>query len=93
MSTIEFGTPMRNDKGVLQIQRHGKWADLSSLPAFARFKGHEDQLVKALQEAYKKSYKDGLRGKLSPAEWNKDLPDTWIFNDFGHIAHQIFPRH
>ena len=85
MSTIEWGAPMRNEKGIMQVKQGGKWVNITSLPGFRQYQGQETLFAKWIQEKYSK-YKASINKKISTAEANKSYPDTWIFNDFGHIT-------
>lgn len=89
LSTIVWGTPLRIEKGVVQVQQNGRWLNLSSFKAFEAGKKDEAGLLKELANIYQE-YKTAIGTLLTPAEKSQTLPDSWIFNDFGHLSIKYF---
>ena len=86
-STVLWGTPVREEKGVVQIQENGRWINLSSKPGFKGVK--ESDILNSIIEYYQ-SFKADLGPALTPAEKAQRIPKTWIFNDFGHLSIKYF---
>ena len=80
LSTIAWGTPMKFEKGVVYIQRQGKWTKLSSINSQWRNAGSEKELHDWLLAQYKSYNYKGTQLYQAP------FPDKWIFNDFGHVS-------
>lgn len=78
-SGIAWGTPLREYNKKVQIKRNGVWVDLSSIPAFSKYA--EKDVLKVLKESYASLMHDPML---------KELPDSWIYNDFGHISIKYF---
>ena len=51
-STIEWGTPLRDAKGIIQVEQNGRWINLSSFKAFESFKKDEPALLKLIADRY-----------------------------------------
>ena len=88
-STVVWGTPLRNEKGKIQINQNGLWTNLSSLKSFNDFQGKEEDLIKFIIDRYA-AFKRPLIDILTNAEVNDTIPKIWIFNDFGHLSIKYF---
>jgi hypothetical protein len=80
-STIPWGTPVRVDADAVYIKLNGAWKKLSStdprwLAPYRSFPKPELELRKAILDYY----------KTMAASFGTAIPDTWVFNDFGHIS-------
>jgi hypothetical protein len=84
-SGIKWGTPMRLKNDIVQINLSGKWVDLSKYDRISHWYygtttiAQYEALIKKTVEAYHK--------KLYGVE---KVPDSWIFNDFGHKSIRYF---
>jgi hypothetical protein len=91
-SGVEWGTPIRVENKKIQIQKNGVWTNLTSLTAFKKYKGNESDIIEKLKGLYEelKASFDKHPNVLSDAEKNSTLPNSWIFNDFGHVSIKYF---
>jgi hypothetical protein len=64
-SRIEWGSPLREQKGVIEVMVSGSWHPLNE---------------------YVKDSKEDLSNLYNDYYGKKELPKTWVFNDFGHIT-------
>lgn len=84
-STIPWGTPMRVDPDAIYIRLNNKWRKLSStdprwLADYKNSTNPEQDLKKMLLDYY----------KPMGAQYGKAIPDSWVFNDFGHVSIKYF---
>lgn len=75
-STIEYGTPMEERSGIIYIKKKGVWVKIREV---ARFRKMEDYIIVR-----------GIKKMNKFLTGSSDVPKTWIFNDFGHIAIKYF---
>jgi len=86
-STVLWGTPLRLENNIVQIKESGTWVPLKSKRGFSTFSNAE--IVQLVTDAYQ-NYKKDLGPLLTSAEKTRAIPDTWIFNDFGHLSIKYF---
>lgn len=84
-STIPWGTPMRIDPDAVYIKLNNKWRKLSSMDPrwLASYKSApkpELELRKMILDYY----------KPMGAYFGNSTPDSWVFNDFGHVSVKYF---
>jgi hypothetical protein len=80
-STLAWGTPLREYNGDVEYQSKGAWLSLTALWNLKHASSVTlipDNTVLAVKERY-----DRLYGEHK-------VPNTWVFNDFGHIACYVF---
>lgn len=76
-STVPWGTPMKIEPDAVYIKQYSVWKKLSATnPDWLKLYKSERALADAIQYEYDKM-KDGF---------GAPKPDTWVFNDFGHIS-------
>lgn len=75
-SSIEWGTPIREESGIIFIKKRGNWIKIRELASFRDMS--DTEIVAKL-----KYFSKGFTGF-------EIIPKTWIFNDFGHIAIKYF---
>lgn len=68
-SKVPWGTPLRKERGKLEVFMNGRWRPLSEYSS-----ADEDNI---------KRYANDLTGR-------SEVPDKWIFNDFGHMTCYYF---
>lgn len=64
-SMIEWGSPLRESNGIIEVMISGKWEPLKKYVPDSK-----DDLMNAYEDLFGK----------------KEMPETWVFNDFGHIT-------
>ena len=78
-SGIACGTPLREYNKKPQVKKNGVWVNLSSIAGFDKYAD------KDILDVLKKSY-----AALSHKTDLTTLPDSWMYNDFGHIKYKVF---
>jgi len=68
-SKVPWGTPLRKERGRLEVSMNGRWRSLSEYTS-------ADELAITIRNSQ-------LYGRF-------ELPDKWIFNDFGHMTCYYF---
>ncbi|KGN81289.1 hypothetical protein HW49_04265 [Porphyromonadaceae bacterium COT-184 OH4590] len=82
-SEVAWGTPLREHQGKVQIYINKSWIDLSKYTK--AYHGYtEESILDYLKKWNKKltTFNDE-KGKY-------ELPDSWIYNDFGHLTIKYF---
>lgn len=92
-SAVPWGTPLRVDKhGIVQVKMPGHdWQRLTSVPAWRHLdasQAHVKEVVSTrnllLWAPVLKSISESKQPY--PIKFYKDIPDQWVFNDFGHVT-------
>lgn len=77
-SGVTWGVPLREHNGKAQVYVNKGWIDLSKYSSIYQVYTEEKIL-------------DYLKGRYQELTGEKDkLPDSWIFNDFGHLTIKYF---
>lgn len=97
-SAVPWGSPIRlSPHGYVEVKINNQWQLLHNLPGWSEKYGNNPKGARAklkkeygiLMQQLKPKY--GLSDTDHwPADWEGDLPKTWVINDFGRIAVKYF---